>query len=106
MAERFTVQVCYALPDRVSLLEVGVDPGQTLENAIAASGILDRHPEIDLQSAKIGVYGKIRALTDPAREGDRIEIYRPLIADPKESRRRRAQHKARESARNKAPQTR
>ncbi len=99
MAERFTVQVCYALPDGVSLLEFDIEAGQTLEQAIAASGILTRHPEINLQSAKIGVYGKVRALSDLANAGDRIEIYRPLIADPKESRRRRAQHKARENAR-------
>ena len=95
MAERFRVQVCYALPDTVSLLNVDIDDGQTLEQVIHASGVLARHPEIDLGKMKIGVFGKLRPLTDLARAGDRIEIYRPLIADPKESRRRRAQHKSR-----------
>ena len=95
MAERFRVQVCYALPYAVSLLTVDVDDGQTLEQVIHASGVLVRYPEIDLGTLKIGVFGKLRQLTDPARAGDRIEIYRPLIADPKESRRRRAQHKSR-----------
>ena len=95
MAERFRVQVCYALPDAVSLLSVDLDEGQTIEQAICASGLLARHPEIDLGVLKIGVFGKLRQLTDLARAGDRIEIYRPLIADPKDSRRRRAQHKSR-----------
>ena len=100
MAERVRVQVCYALPDAVSLLTVDLDEGQTLEQAIHASGVLARHPEIDLSSLKIGVFGKLRQLSDLARAGDRIEIYRPLIADPKDSRRRRAQHKSRSAGKN------
>lgn len=100
MAERVRVQVCYALPDAVSLLTVDLDEGQTLEQAIHASGVLARHPEIDLRALKIGVFGKLRQLSDLARSGDRIEIYRPLIADPKDSRRRRAQHKSRSAGKN------
>ncbi|MEY4208588.1 MAG: hypothetical protein RLZZ20_1740 [Pseudomonadota bacterium] len=100
MAERVRVQVCYALPDAVSLLTVDLDEGQTLEQAIHASGVLARHPEIDLSALKIGVFGKLRQLSDLARSGDRIEIYRPLIADPKDSRRRRAQHKSRSAGKN------
>ena len=100
MAERVRVQVCYALPDAVSLLTVDLDEGQTLEQAIHASGVLARHPEIDLSALKIGVFGKLRQLSDLARSGDRIEIYRPLIADPKDSRRRRAQHKSRAAGKN------
>jgi putative ubiquitin-RnfH superfamily antitoxin RatB of RatAB toxin-antitoxin module len=100
MAERVRVQVCYALPDAVSLLTVDLDEGQTLEQAIHASGVLARHPEIDLSALKIGVFGKLRQLSDLARAGDRIEIYRPLIADPKDSRRRRAQHKSRSAGKN------
>ena len=95
MADRLRVQVCYALPASASLLDIDVDAGSTLEQAIQASGVLARHPEIDLGAVKIGVFGKLRPLTDLARSGDRIEIYRPLIADPKESRRRRARHKSR-----------
>ena len=100
MAERVRLQVCYALPDAVSLLTVDLDEGQTLEQAIHASGVLARHPEIDLSALKIGVFGKLRQLSDLARSGDRIEIYRPLIADPKDSRRRRAQHKSRSAGKN------
>jgi putative ubiquitin-RnfH superfamily antitoxin RatB of RatAB toxin-antitoxin module len=100
MAERVRVQVCYALPDAVSLLTVDLDEGQTLEQAIHASGVLARHPEIDLGTLKIGVFGKLRQLSDLVRAGDRIEIYRPLIADPKDSRRRRAQHKSRAAGKN------
>lgn len=100
MAERVRVQVCYALPGGVSLLTVDLDQGQTLEQAIRASGVLTRHPEIDLGALKIGVFGKLRQLSDLARAGDRIEIYRPLIADPKDSRRRRAQHKSRATGKN------
>ena len=95
MAERLQVQVCYALPGAANLTDVELIEGQTLEQAIHASGLLSRHPEIDLHTMKIGVFGKLRQLSDLARAGDRIEIYRPLIADPKESRRRRAQHKSR-----------
>jgi putative ubiquitin-RnfH superfamily antitoxin RatB of RatAB toxin-antitoxin module len=98
MADRMVVQVCYALPNGTERIDVGIDQGQTLAQAIHASGMLALHPEINLQVMKIGVYGKIRALSDAARAGDRIEIYRPLIADPMESRRRRAQHKARTEA--------
>ena len=100
MAERVRVQVCYALPDAVSLLTVDLDEGQTLEQAIHASGVLARHPDIDLSALKIGVFSKLRQLSDLARSGDRIEIYRPLIADPKDSRRRRAQHKSRSAGKN------
>ena len=100
MAERLRVEVCYALPDAVSVLTVDLDEGQTLEQAIHASGILTRHPEIDLGVLKVGVFGKLRSLLDLARAGDRIEIYRPLLADPKDSRRRRAQHKSRTTGKN------
>jgi uncharacterized protein len=95
MADRLRVQVCYALPGAASLLTIEIDEGATLQQVILASGVLARHPEIDLSTSKIGVFGKLRLLSDPARAGDRIEIYRPLIADPKDSRRRRAKHKSR-----------
>ncbi len=95
MANGFWAQVCYALPGSATLIDVDCRPGQTLEEVIRASGVLERHPEIALDAVKTGVYGKLRPLSDLVRDGDRIEIYRPLIADPKESRRRRARHKAR-----------
>mgnify|MGYP003347798828 CR=1 FL=1 len=87
------VQVCYALPTGVSMLDLQVEEGATLEAVIRRSGLLVIHPEIDLSSSKIGIFGKIGQLSDTVRADDRIEIYRPLQADPKESRRRRAKHK-------------
>jgi putative ubiquitin-RnfH superfamily antitoxin RatB of RatAB toxin-antitoxin module len=87
------IQLCYALPERVVVIDLDVKVGCTIEEAIHGSGLLAQHPEIDLVKNKIGVYGKLKPLDTVARDGDRIEIYRPLLADPMESRRRRAQHK-------------
>jgi hypothetical protein len=91
--EQISVQVCYARPDAVFLEELRMAPGATLEQAIRASGVLDRAPEIDLASCKVGVYGKAKPLDATVREYDRVEIYRPLLADPKEARRRRVAKK-------------
>ena len=88
--DKIAVQVCYARPERQLLLSLEVAAGSTLQQAIAASGILQQAPEIDLASARVGIYGKLKTLESIVREHDRIEIYRPLIADPKEARRRRA----------------
>ena len=95
MAETSTVQVqvCYALPHSTYLRALTLPVGSTAEQAILATDVLQRHAEIDLSSAKIGVYGKLKTLDAILNEGDRIEIYRPLQADPKDSRRRRAAHK-------------
>jgi uncharacterized protein len=84
------VQVCYARPDRQFLLELNVPDGTTLQAAVEQSGLLVQAPEIDLEHCKVGIHGKAKPLDTTLRENDRIEIYRPLIADPKESRRRRA----------------
>jgi hypothetical protein len=84
------VEVVYALPDQQALLEVHVEPGATLRDAIEASGILKRFPQIDLDRDKVGVFGKLKPLDAPLRAGDRVEVYRPLLADPKEVRRLRA----------------
>ena len=84
------VSVAYALPERQYLLEVDVAPGTTLEAAIVQSGLLQLVPDIDLAQARVGIYGKLKTLETVVRERDRIEIYRPLIADPKEARRKRA----------------
>jgi len=67
-----------------------VAPDTTLAEVIRASGILERFPEIDLDKNKVGVFGKLGKLSDTLHAGDRVEIYRPLIADPKEVRKRRA----------------
>lgn len=87
------VQVCYALPDQSFLQEMQVAPGTTIEQAVRDSGVLQRFPQIELATQKLGIFGKIRPADTILREGDRVEIYRPLQADPKETRRRRAKHK-------------
>jgi putative ubiquitin-RnfH superfamily antitoxin RatB of RatAB toxin-antitoxin module len=89
-ADNLTVEVAYALPERQVILELSVVPGTTLEQAIRASGILEQFPEIDLTCNKVGVFGKPGRLDTVLHSGDRVEIYRPLIADPKEVRRQRA----------------
>lgn len=85
-----TVEVVYALPDGIDVSSVSLAAGATVEDAIRRSGVLQRHPDIDLARQKIGVFGTACALQRAAAHGDRIEIYRPLAMDPKEARRRRA----------------
>lgn len=92
-AGNLQVQVCYAKPGITLLRDVSVPPGATVQAAIVQSGILDAMPEIDLSTCRVGIYAKLKTLETVLREGDRIEIYRPLLADPKESRRRRADKK-------------
>jgi uncharacterized protein len=84
------VEVAYALPDRQSLLSIEVEPGCTVEQAILKSGILKLYPEIDLASNPVGIWNTRKKLDDVLRERDRVEIYRPLIADPKEIRKKMA----------------
>lgn len=90
------VQLCYAAPGLQILRDLEVAPGCTIQQAILDSGLLREQPAIDLSTCKVGIFGKVKALDTPLREHDRIEIYRPLIADPKQSRRRRAAHRERE----------
>ena len=85
------VEVIYALPDRQPLLRVQLAEGATVEDAIRASGVLDEFPEIDLANNKVGIFSKLVKLDEAVRDKDRVEIYRPLIADPKEVRRKRAE---------------
>jgi putative ubiquitin-RnfH superfamily antitoxin RatB of RatAB toxin-antitoxin module len=88
------VIVAWAVPGQALLRPVHVAPGTTIEQAIAASGVLKEVPEIDIAACPVGIYGKKKPLDTVVRPLDRIEIYRPLVADPKESRRRRAAHKS------------
>ncbi len=89
--EMIKVEVAYARPDTQLILTANVAKDGTVEDAVKASGILDKFPEIDLADSKVGIFGKLTKLTASGlREGDRIEIYRKLIADPKEVRRQRA----------------
>ena len=92
------IEVVYALPQEQSLLTVHVAEGSDIQTCIEQSGILTRYPEIDLAATKVGIWSRSRKLTDKVNNGDRIEIYRPLIADPKDVRRRRAE-KAKEEGR-------
>ena len=88
--ETITVEVAYALPNKQLIIPVQVPLQANIEEALQASGILAKFPEIDLTINKIGVFGKLSKLDAPLRHLDRIEIYRPLIADPKEVRKQRA----------------
>ena len=89
-AEKIHVEVAYALPRKQVILELAVEPDATLEQVIRASGILEQFPEINLAQNKVGVFGKLGKLTDTLHPGDRVEISRPLIADPKLVRKQRA----------------
>ena len=86
------IEVAYALPEKQIIRAVNVDAGTTIGAAIVQSGIMMDFPELDsqLEDAKVGIFGKAAAMTTVLSDGDRVEIYRALIADPKEVRRRRA----------------
>lgn len=90
MAETLQVDVVYALPERQEVIAVSLPAGSTLGQAIEASGLLTRHPEIDLAKNKLGVFAKLAKPDTVLRDRDRVEIYRPLIADPKQVRKQRA----------------
>ncbi|MEQ5112866.1 MULTISPECIES: RnfH family protein [Providencia] len=90
------VEVVYALPEKQYLLSVKLTEGVTIEEAIIASGILSLRDDIDLKKNKVGIYSRPAKLSDTVQDGERIEIYRPLLADPKELRRKRAE-KSKES---------
>ena len=94
MAEDVQVAVSYATPREAFLHPLRVAPGTTIGQAIECSGVLARFPEINLVTQPVGIYGKKKTLDTVLREADRIEIYRPLVADPKDSRRKRAAKKA------------
>jgi putative ubiquitin-RnfH superfamily antitoxin RatB of RatAB toxin-antitoxin module len=88
--DKIDVEIAYALPDEQVILPLKVEQGTTLEQAIQMSKIIETFPEIDLSTNKVGVFGKLRKPDEVLRPGDRVEIYRSLIADPKEVRRKRA----------------
>ena len=90
MPNEILIEVAYALPKKQLIIPFKVKQGITAEEAIKASGIIKKFPEIDLRTNQIGIFGKLTQLDHVMRERDRIEIYRPLIADPKEIRRQRA----------------
>lgn len=84
------VEVVYALPDEQSVVRLELPDAAPVRDAIASSGLLERYPEIDLSRQSVGVFGRICGLEETLRDGDRVEIYRPLRIDPKEQRRARA----------------
>jgi putative ubiquitin-RnfH superfamily antitoxin RatB of RatAB toxin-antitoxin module len=100
MAEHINIQVVYALPEKQELLSLALPAGSTLQQAVEASGLLSKHG-LSMEAGKFGIYGKQAKPDAVLRDRDRVEIYRPLIADPKEMRKARvAEKKAR-----KAPKT-
>jgi len=85
------IEVAYASPVQSWLIPLNVEKGSTIQQAIANSGILEQCPEINLKNNKVGIFSNIAMLDTLLRSGDRIEIYRPLILEPKEARRLRAE---------------
>ena len=90
MAEMMNIEVCYAQQAKQELVTVKLSAGATLGQALEASGLLQKYPEIDLKKNKFGIFAKLSKPDALLRDRDRVEIYRPLIADPKEVRKQRA----------------
>lgn len=91
MSAALSIEVCYARPEAQTLIALTLPAGATVRDALAASGISTHHPEIDTATAKVGVFGKLATLDTPLADHDRVEIYRPLIVDPKLARQRRVE---------------
>jgi len=83
--------VCYARPGDIFLREVVLPAGATIAQAIDAAGLVQACPGVDPSALRVGIFGKLKTLDTVVREGDRVEVYRGLIADPKSARRRRVQ---------------
>jgi uncharacterized protein len=90
VADAIQVEVVYALAAKQELVRLSLPEGSTAKQAIEASGLLAKHPELDLAKNKIGIFAKLSKPDTVLRDRDRVEIYRPLIADPKEVRKQRA----------------
>jgi len=90
MAEMLNIEVCYALSGKQDVVRLKLAAGATLQQAVEASGLLAKYPEIDVKKNKFGLWNKLSKLDSALRDNDRVEIYRPLIADPKEVRKQRA----------------
>ena len=90
MSELISVEVVYPLPQKQEIFVVKLPLGATVREAIESSGVLAKYPEIDLAKRKLGVFAKLVKPDTVLRDRDRVEIYRPLIADPKEVRKQRA----------------
>ena len=90
MSETIRVEVVYALPQKQEIFATNLPDGSTVRQAVEASGVLQKYPEIDLAKNKLGIFSKLAKPDAVLRDRDRVEIYRPLIADPKEVRKQRA----------------
>jgi len=88
--DSINVEVAYALPEKQVILPVNVDVGTTIGGAIVQSGLMMEFPDLDIEHSEVGIFGKVMPMTTVLSDGDRVEVYRPLIADPKEVRRQRA----------------
>lgn len=92
--ESITIEVAYASGSATFLRSLKVPAGTTLRGAIERARLLEAHPEIELPRYKVGVFGRLMPLDAPVCAGDRVEVYCPLVRDPKETRRRRAAGRA------------
>ena len=90
MPDLLSIEVVYALPQKQEMFTVKLPEGATVREAVEACGVLQKYPEIDLTKNKLGVFAKLIKPDAPLRNRDRVEIYRPLIADPKQVRKQRA----------------
>lgn len=90
MADLIDIEVACALPDRQVVVRLEVPEGTTLLEAVRRSGLPGRFPEVEVDPARLGVFGKLGKADEPVKPGDRVEIYRPLTIDPKERRRQQA----------------
>lgn len=90
MTDTTMIEIAYATPDRQKIIECEIKQGASVREAVKLSNITEYFPEIDPENCDLGIFGKAVAPTYELVDGDRIEIYRPLIADPKEVRRQRA----------------
>ena len=88
--EELAIEVVYALAGKQDVVALTVAPGTTVGEAVGLSGLAERHPQANLGSMQMGIFGRVVAGSVMLRDGDRVEIYRPLMADPKQARRRRA----------------
>jgi len=89
-APRITVVVAYSpAPQQVDQVRLSLPAGSTVLDALHESRLIERHPDVDPAQVKLGIWGKLRQPGDTLREGDRVEVYRPLKVDPKEARRQR-----------------
>jgi putative ubiquitin-RnfH superfamily antitoxin RatB of RatAB toxin-antitoxin module len=88
--KQIAVEVVYALRNIQKVIPLTLDGGATVKEAVERSGLLEEFPEIDLATNRVGIWGKLSKLDTPLRDKDRVEVFRPLIADPKEVRKQRA----------------